>query len=355
MMTRKEFLEQVMKMANLRDLKQADEATRAVISLTKLIIGPKLSQKIAKISPPDLRIGWESIQPAYPKKPIKIITGPGGEDLDLRQIAPSLQKYLGVGITIEHIVGFWGKIPFEKFREIEPDGYTLMCYTFPRSLIIEHIGETHFRTEEFTPVFAWSFGNQFLIIPSNTYKHFGEFIKEAKGRTFSCAIPIRGGISHLEGLLMAEALGIEANWVPYGGLAPSISALARREVDFMISPTSVLPSWVKAGKIEVLAMLPDKSGRRSPYFPDVPTLKELGYEIPTITIRHVLEAPPNTPSYIILPLEEAFKKAIKEPAYLDWSRKNFVLIDPLDAQALAKEKEETYLKIEKVKEKIREG
>ena len=61
MKTRKEFLEAVMKMANLKDLKQADEVPRAVISLTKAIIGEELSQKIAEISPPDLREGWESI------------------------------------------------------------------------------------------------------------------------------------------------------------------------------------------------------------------------------------------------------------------------------------------------------
>ncbi len=64
METRKEFLEAVMKMANLRDLRQADEAARAVISLTKLIIGEDLSQKIAEASPPDLREGWESIRAA---------------------------------------------------------------------------------------------------------------------------------------------------------------------------------------------------------------------------------------------------------------------------------------------------
>lgn len=64
MKTRKEFLEAVKKMANLRDLKQADEAARAVIALTKRIIGDELSQKIAEVSPPDLREGWESIRPA---------------------------------------------------------------------------------------------------------------------------------------------------------------------------------------------------------------------------------------------------------------------------------------------------
>ncbi len=64
MKTRKEFLEAVMRMADLKDIKQADAAARAVISLTKLIIGEELSQKIAEVSPPDLRIGWESIRVA---------------------------------------------------------------------------------------------------------------------------------------------------------------------------------------------------------------------------------------------------------------------------------------------------
>jgi len=64
MKTRKEFLEAVMKMANLKDLGQADEAARAVISLTKLIIGDELSQQIAEVSPSDLRQGWVSIRTA---------------------------------------------------------------------------------------------------------------------------------------------------------------------------------------------------------------------------------------------------------------------------------------------------
>jgi uncharacterized protein (DUF2267 family) len=64
MKTRKEFLEAVMRIAELEDLKKADAAARAVISLTKLIIGEELSQKIAEVSPPDLRQGWESIRVA---------------------------------------------------------------------------------------------------------------------------------------------------------------------------------------------------------------------------------------------------------------------------------------------------
>jgi tripartite-type tricarboxylate transporter receptor subunit TctC len=313
-----------------------------------------LSQKIAKISPPDLREGWESIKAAFPKKPIKIISGPGGEDADLREIAPYVQKYLGVDVLIENIVGFWGKIAFEKFQRTEPDGYTLISYTFPRSIIIENMGETNFRTKDFTPIFAWSVGNQLLVVPPDTYKTFDEFLKDAKTKTLSGAIPVRGGTAHLAGLLLADGLGINVNWMPYEGSASSIAALARKDVDFTICLATALPSWIRAGKIRPLATLPDRHGARSPYFLDIPTIKELGYEISHITIRHVVEAPPNTPPHIIRVLEEAFSRGAKEQAYIGWTKKNYVIIDPLSAQEFSKEVAEAYSRIEKVKEMLKE-
>ena len=84
--TRKEFLEAVMNMANLKDLEQADAAAKAVISLTKLIIGDELSQKIAEVSPPDLRQGWESIRAAqedlFPRDERLFETGETDEELE---------------------------------------------------------------------------------------------------------------------------------------------------------------------------------------------------------------------------------------------------------------------------------
>jgi len=354
MMTRKEFLEEVMKMANLKDLKQADDATQAVISLTKLIIGTKLSQKIAKVLPPDLREGWEFIKAAFPKKTIKIITGPGAEDADVREIAGYVKKYLGVDVLVENIVGVWGKTAFEKFQMTEPDGYTLIGYTFPRSIIIENMSKTNFRTEDFTPIFAWSVGNQLLVVPPDIYKTFDEFLREAKTRTLRGAIPVRGGTSHLAGLLLADGLGINVRWMPYTGSAPSIAAVARQDVDFTICLATALPSWIRAGKIKLLAVLPDRHGPCGPYFPDIPTLKELGYDISYVTIRHVVEAPPNTPSLIVRVLEEAFSRAVKEPAYIEWAKKNYVIIDPLSAQEFRKEVAEAYPRIEQFKEMLEE-
>lgn len=353
MMTRKEFLEEVMRRANLRDLKQADEATRAVISLTKLIIGPKLSQKIAKISPPDLREGWESIKPAFPQKPIKIITGSGGEDADIREIAPLLKRYFGVDILIENIGGFWGKVPFEKFHVTEADGYTLICYTFPRSLIIEIMTQANYRTIEFTPVFAWAVGNQFLLVSPDRYKTFGGFLAEGKIRTLKCSIPLVSGITHLTGILIAKGLGINVEWIPFEGSASSIAAVSRKEVDFTISLSNTVISWIKTGKIKPIALLPDRRYHQYNYFSDIPTLRELGYEIDQITIRHVIEAPPNTPLHIVRILEDAFNKAVKENSYLKWAKSNYVIINPLSKEEFLREVEETYKKIEEVKEMLK--
>ena len=62
--TRRDFLEALKGLAYLKDMKQADTVARAVISLTKLVIGEELSREIAQVSPPDLREGWESIRAA---------------------------------------------------------------------------------------------------------------------------------------------------------------------------------------------------------------------------------------------------------------------------------------------------
>jgi uncharacterized protein (DUF2267 family) len=98
METRKEFLEAVMKMANLKDLEQADDAARAVISLTKRIIGEELSQKIADVSPPDLRQGWESIKVAqedYTGRDERLFeTGETDEELEReRQLKTKSERY----------------------------------------------------------------------------------------------------------------------------------------------------------------------------------------------------------------------------------------------------------------------
>jgi tripartite-type tricarboxylate transporter receptor subunit TctC len=290
----------------------------------------------------------------FPTETIKILvpTGPGCEDSEARGIASHVQKHLGVKVVVENKVGFWGKTTFEAFQSTEPDGYTLISYSFPRSIILEKMCNTNYRTRDFTPVFAWSIGNQVLVIPPGAFKTFEDFIKAGKTKTLTGAIQVKGGTCHLAGLLLVNGLGINVKWANYEGSASSLAALARKEVDFTICLATALPSWIRARKISVLAMLPHRSGT---YFPDIPSLQELGYDVVSVTVRHVVEAPPKTPPHIVSVLEEAFSKAVKESAYIKWAKNNNVIIDPLNARELSKVVAEAYPNVEKFREMLTGG
>src|SRR4030042_791440 len=144
-----------------------------------------------------LALFWASVCPPadsadFPKKPIKLIVTAdigGGEDSEARAIAPFAEKHLGVNVVIENLGAAGGKIAFERFQKTEPDGYTLITYTYPKSIIIEYMGKVNYRTKDFTPVYAWAVTNQLLVVNGETWKTFDEFYKAAKAKTLS------GGLS----------------------------------------------------------------------------------------------------------------------------------------------------------------
>ena len=290
----------------------------------------------------------------FPKKAVKIIVtaaAGGGEDMEARAIAPFVEKYLGVSVGIENQPGAGGKIAFEKFQRTEPDGYSLITYTFPKSVIIEYIDKTNFRTKDFTPVFAWSRGNQVLVVNADTWKTFDEFLKAAKTKTLSGGLSGRGSTTHLAGLVAVDELGIKVNWVPYEGSSGSVTALAGKHLDFTIClATSAVP-LIRAGKLRPLVVFSDK---RDPYLPEVPIPKELGFDITPIPGTRGVEAPPHTPASIVKVLEEAFSKAVKEPTFIEVAKKREIVLYPLSSKEYGQLIEATYPKVEKYKDMLQE-
>jgi tripartite-type tricarboxylate transporter receptor subunit TctC len=275
----------------------------------------------------------------------------GGEDMEARAIAPFVEKYLGVSVGIENQPGAGGKIAFEKFQRTEPDGYNLIMYTFPKSIIIEYIDKTNFRTKDDTPVFAWSRGNQVLVVHADTWKTFDEFLKAAKARTLSGGLSGRGSTTHLAGLVAVDELGIKVNWVPYEGSAGSVTALAGKHLDFTICLATSAVSLTKAGKLRPLVVFSDK---RDPYLPEVPIPKELGFDVTPIPGIRGIEAPPRTPASIVKVLEEAYSKAMKEPAFIEVAKNKQIVLQPLSSKEFGQLVEATYPKVEKYKEMLKE-
>ena len=283
----------------------------------------------------------------FPSKPMKlIVTSPagGGEDTEARAIAPFVEKLLGQQVIIENQGGAGGKIAFEKFQNVTPDGYTLITYTFPKSVIMEYLGKTGFKTRDFTPIFAWSRSSQLLVVHADTWKTFPEFLKGAKEKPLSAGLSGRGSTTHLMGLIGFGELDVKVNWVPYQGGAGSVAALAGKHLDFTLTLAGTAVPLIQAGKLRPLLLFSDK---RDPYLPDVPVPKDFGYDMKFLPTLRGVEAPPNTPADIVKILEDAFRTAVQDKDFIDVATKRKVVLVPVGSKDFAKAVADAYVYVAK--------
>ena len=290
----------------------------------------------------------------YPDRIIKFIVtagAGGGEDMEARLLSPFLEKYLGQRIIIENQPGAGGRIAFEKFQKTAPDGYSLVTYTFPKSIILEYMDKTNFKTMDYVPIYSWSRSSQLLVVHSDSWKTFDEFLKAAKAKTLSGGLSGRGSTTHLAALLALDELGIKVNWVPYEGSAGSVAALAGKHLDFTICLATSAVSLINAGKLRPLLLF---SERRDPYMPDVPIAKDLGINMEIIPTLRGVEAPPKTPAAIIKVLESAFDRAAKDPAFIEVAKKRQLILQPTSSREFGKIVANAYQRIGKYQQMLKE-
>ena len=284
----------------------------------------------------------------FPRKPVKIIVTAGvggGEDTELRAFLPFLQKQLGVMVSIEDIGGAGGKIACEKFERTEPDGYTLLYSTFPKTIVLEYTNNVNYKTKNFTPIYAWTRSDQMLVVHVDQWKTFDEFMNAARSRTLVGGVTGRGSTTHTAGVLAVDALGIKVNWVPYEGSGETLAALAGKHIDFVVNLISTSAPLIEGGRLRPLMVF---SEQRDPYFPDVIIPKDLGLTVPSLPGIRGIVAPPHTPATIVKPLEEAIAKAVKDPGYVDLAKKKKLVLFPLSADEFGKVILEAYPKVEKI-------
>ena len=266
----------------------------------------------------------------FPEKPIRVIVPyPAGSSIDAeaRSILPFVQKNLGVRVAIENVPGADQKIGLTKVWRARPDGYTLLIHTTTMSVIGEYILSPEYRVIDFSHIFSWSQTNSVLVVNIETWKTLDEFVYAARDRVLSAGLPGRGTSSHLNALILADKLGIKANWVPFDGSAEVGSALAGKHIDFSVCATTSAFPLVKAGKLRPLLVLADS---RDNVFPDIPLAKERGYHFNVIPLIRGADGPPKIPVEIVKVLEEAFAKGAREPEFLEWSKNRMMKVVPLN-------------------------
>ncbi len=248
-----------------------------------------------------------------------VVPFPAGATLDIigRLLAERMKTTLGRPVIVENKVGAAGIIAAESVKTAAPDGNTL----FLTPLAIISLNPHTYKAlrydpfVDFAPVahvvqFQIAFGVS-ASVPAKTVAEYVALVrKDPKFGYFGSAAT--GSLPHFFGIMIARAAGIELTHVPYKGTAPMIQALAAGEISAGISTLSDVGGLAKAGKATVLAVA---GPRRSPQYPDVPTLKESGFDI-AATSWYGLYAPAKTPPEALERLSQAAIDAARAPEFV---------------------------------------
>ena len=238
---------------------------------------------------------------AWPNKPVKIIVpyAPGGaSDIIARPWADKLSQAFGQQFVIDNRGGAGGMIGTEAAAKSAPDGYTLLMTPNGPLTIIPSLRKTPYdAASDLVPV--GRIGDLvcgFVIHPSVGPKTFAEMIDYAKKNpgklNFGSAGLATGTHMRLE--MLKYKAGVDITHVPYRGSADALNDLLPGNIQ-MMNEINVLPH-VKAGKLILLNI---NNPKRSPDFPNTPTLTELGIKDADEPIWYCTFAPKGTPKAII--------------------------------------------------------
>lgn len=256
--------------------------------------------------------GGAFAQSDYPSKEITVIVnyGAGGAtDLSTRTLAKAAEAYLGVPLKVVNRAGGAGTIGPTVLANSPNDGYTIGVTSFSPMAIQPNMREVPYKLEDF--VFLAGTGRYrygLAVQADSAFQTLDDFIEKA--RESKVTISASGPPNNIALHQLAKATGGRFDWIPYPSGNDSAVALLAGEVDATAQNPTDIVKHVKSGEMRMLASL---SPVRWFELPDVPTLQDLGYDI-AIDSWSGLAAPAGTDPAKITVLQEAFSKAMNDPA-----------------------------------------
>lgn len=258
----------------------------------------------------------------FPTKPIQlIITWPAGgaSDLATRMLGKYAEKELGQAVTPVNLDGANGATGWAEAAKARPDGYTVVMVTFD-ILTNQALGRSPIKYSDFDYLLQFTSQPLGIVVRSESpYKTLDDLLKAAKEKpsTIKVSTTPLGGVYHQALALVEKASGAKFRIVPFPGSNEVNAALLGKQVDVQVNTLPLLDQYVKNGDFRILAVTSEKRVSR---FPDVPTLKELKYDVVYESFR-AIAVPKGVPAKVKKTLSDAFHKAYNNPEYQDAANK----------------------------------
>jgi tripartite-type tricarboxylate transporter receptor subunit TctC len=256
-------------------------------------------------------------QPKFPIRPITLIVpwpAAGATDLTMRILAEHAGRHLGQPIIIQNKAGAAGTLGMSALVAAAPDGYTLsqLPQTIYRAPYVQKVNWDPIR--DVTPIIQIS-GNTFgILVPADSaFKTLDDVF------AFAAKFPDRltvatNGVGSTPHILMDELFArklLRYIHVPYKGTSEQMVALGGGQIMVGVNSTGFAP-FVETGRLRLITLL---SSQRSKRWPDVPTLREQGFEM-TASSPYGIGGPKGMPVDVVHALHDAFKIAMQHPAHI---------------------------------------
>jgi tripartite-type tricarboxylate transporter receptor subunit TctC len=278
----------------------------------------------------------------YPSRAITMIVPfpPGGvADIVGRPLAALMEKSLKHPVVIVNRTGAGGALGMREAAKAAPDGYTILMALSSISIfpVSERVNgkQPAYELKDFAPIALVTADPTVLVVRADSpYKNVKDFVAAAKANPGKINYSSSGvyGTLHVAMEMFANAADIKLFHVPYGGGGPAVTALLGGQVQASAQGPAAAIGQIRAGKMRALA---GWGTERLKLLPELPTFKELGYDVEFYIWSGVF-APAATPAPVAAKLREAVKAAATSADFKNAMEKVSTPVNYLDAPEFAK-------------------
>jgi tripartite-type tricarboxylate transporter receptor subunit TctC len=260
-----------------------------------------------------------------PGRPITLIVpyaAGGTTDAAGRILAEQLEKELGTPVQIENRAGAASQVALTALVRSAPDGYTLSYVVIPTVLshYLDPSRGAIYSRESFQAIAHHHLIPAMIAVKAESpHKTLKQFVEAARATPEKITISDSGlrGNPHLTALMLQQAADVRFSSVHFDGGAPSVAALLGGHVDALAGGVSDAVPHVASGVFRVLGVA---ANERSPFLPEVPTMKEQGFDVVSVSATGIV-APARTPPHVVAKLSSSIQKIVESEEHKERLRK----------------------------------